>query len=127
MNDRRSIGRTRIAKTALLFSSGQAGVRSCGVTDITNTGAGIRLAGLTIPPLNFELSFDNFHTVRRCRLIWRDGDSLGVAFEQQNARPVRTRNDAPGACLQRVAECGAAPFIFTCETAHRLPSENSIK
>jgi hypothetical protein len=86
MDERRSIGRTKIAKGALLFFSGQPGVRSCGVTDITNLGAGIRTQGLAVLPLNFELSFDNFHTVRKCRLIWRAGEALGVMFENQNTR-----------------------------------------
>jgi len=80
MNERRSIGRTRIAKGAFLFFSRQAGVLSCGVTDITNRGAGIRTQDLAMLPLNFELSFDNFRTSRRCRLVWRDGDFLGAAF-----------------------------------------------
>ena len=78
--ERRSIGRTRIAKGALLFFTGQAGVRSCAVKKITNIGAGIRIHDLPAVPLNFELSFDNFHTIRRCRLIWRDGDFIGVTF-----------------------------------------------
>lgn len=86
MADRRSIGRTRIAKAALLFFGGQAGVHSCGVTDITNAGAGIRTQGLAILPLNFELSFDNFRTIRKCRLIWRDANLLGVTFENQDTR-----------------------------------------
>jgi hypothetical protein len=86
MDDRRSLGRTRIAKAALLFFGGQTGVRSCGVTDITNAGAGIHTQGLAVLPLNFELSFDNFRTIRKCRLIWRDGNFLGVVFENQNAR-----------------------------------------
>jgi hypothetical protein len=81
MNDRRSIGRTKISKGALLFFSGQTGARSCGVADITNVGAGIRTQDLPVLPLNFELSFDNFRTVRKCRLIRRDGDFVGVAFE----------------------------------------------
>jgi hypothetical protein len=49
-NDRRSIGRTKIAKGALLVFSGQTGVRSCCATDITNVGAGhsrARYSGLT--------------------------------------------------------------------------------
>ena len=79
--DRRSIGRTRIAKGALLFFSPQSGVHPCFVRDVTNVGAGIRTQDLPILPLNFDLSFDNFRTVRRCRLIWRDGDYIGVAFE----------------------------------------------
>jgi len=81
MAERRSIGRTRIAKGAVLFFSGQIGVRSCGVTDITNRGACLRTQDLSVLPVNFDLSFDNFRTIRRCRLIWRDGDSLGVAFD----------------------------------------------
>jgi hypothetical protein len=89
MNDRRSIGRTRIAKAALLFFGGRAGVRSCDVTDVTNAGAGIRIGGLAILPPDFELSFDNFRTIRRCRLIWRDGDSLGAAFEEQDTQTDR--------------------------------------
>jgi hypothetical protein len=79
--ERRSIGRTKIAKSALLFFTGQTGVRSCGVTDITNVGAGIRTQDLPALPLNFELSFDNFRTARSCRLIWRSGDFVGAAFE----------------------------------------------
>jgi len=81
MNERRSIGRTKIAKGALLFFIGQTGVRSCWITDITNVGAGICVRGLAILPLSFELSFDNFRTIRKCRLRWRDGEFVGVAFE----------------------------------------------
>ena len=80
-NDRRSIGRTKIAKGALLFFGGQTGVRSCRVTDITNVGAGIRAQGIAVLPLNLELSFDHFRTIRKCRLRWRDGEFVGVAFE----------------------------------------------
>ena len=81
VNDRRSIGRTRIEKGALLFFNGEAGVRACNVTDVTNLGAGIRTHDLSALPTSFDLSFDNFRTIRRCRLIWREGDFLGLAFE----------------------------------------------
>jgi hypothetical protein len=79
--ERRAIGRTTIFKGAKLFFNAQQGPVDCGVRDITNTGAGVRADGLSILPVNFELSFDNFHTIRECRLIWRDGDFLGVAFQ----------------------------------------------
>jgi hypothetical protein len=78
LNDRRSVERTKIFKGALIFFSGQIGVRACGVTDITNIGAGIRTQDLVALPLNFELSFDNFHTIPRFndspknRLPWGD-------------------------------------------------------
>jgi hypothetical protein len=78
--ERRSIGRTLINRNALLFFRGQAGVFSCCVRDVTNSGAGIRLERLNVLPVEFDLSFDNFRTVRKCRLIWRDADFVGVAF-----------------------------------------------
>jgi hypothetical protein len=80
--DRRSIGRTTICKGALLFFSETSGVHSCTVRDITNLGAGIRIAqDLKIVPLDFALSFDHFRTIRMCRLVWRQDDFLGVVFE----------------------------------------------
>ena len=79
--ERRSIGRTRINRNALLFFRGQTGVFSCCVRDVTNSGAGIRLERLNVLPVEFVLSFDNFRTVRECRLVWRDSDFVGVAFE----------------------------------------------
>ena len=66
---------------ALLFFSKKAGVQSCTVRDGTNSGAGIRAQNLQIMPLDFELSFDGFRTVRKCRLIWRQDEFFGVAFE----------------------------------------------
>jgi hypothetical protein len=68
-------------KGGLILFRGQVGVGSCGVMDITPIGACLRTQNLAVMPISFELSFDNFQTVRRCRLIWRDGDFVGVAFE----------------------------------------------
>jgi hypothetical protein len=62
--DRRSIGRTKICKGALLFFNEKTGVHSCTVRDVTNLGAGVRTQDLKIVPLEFALSFDNFRTVR---------------------------------------------------------------
>jgi hypothetical protein len=71
--ERRSVGRTKILKGALLFFSEKTGVHPCTVRDVTNVGAGIRAQDLKILPLSFALSFDNFRTVRMCRLIWAAG------------------------------------------------------
>jgi PilZ domain len=81
MVERRSIGRTTIAKSALIFFDAQCGVFTCEVRNITNGGAGIQLRDLNVLPPTFELTFDNFHTIRRCRVIWRQGDLVGVAFQ----------------------------------------------
>ena len=79
--ERRSMGRTRINRNALLFFRGQTGVFSCCVRDVTNPGAGIRLERLNVLPLEFDLSFDNFRTVRECRLVWRKNDFVGVTLK----------------------------------------------
>lgn len=79
--ERRSIGRTRILKGALLFFSEKTGVHSCSVRDVTNLGAGIRVQDLKVVPLDFAISFDKFRTVRVCHLVWRQGEFLGIAFK----------------------------------------------
>jgi hypothetical protein len=73
MSDRRSVGRTKIAKGALLFFGESSGVYACTVYDVTNSGARIRLQGPKVMPLEFALLFDNFRSVRMCRLVWRQG------------------------------------------------------
>jgi hypothetical protein len=80
-SDRRSIGRTRITKGALLFFKGQPGTRGCNITDLTERGARIRTHDLPLVPAAFDLTLDNFGTIRRCRLVWRKRGFLGVAFE----------------------------------------------
>jgi hypothetical protein len=56
-------------------------VRACNVINVTNRGGKIRTHDLPVLPATFNLTFDNFRTIRRCRLIWRAGDLLGAAFE----------------------------------------------
>jgi hypothetical protein len=80
--ERRAKGRTTINRNALLFFEGHDKVYHCCVRDVTNDGAGMRLSGgLSILPLAFGISFDGFRTMRKCRLIWREGDFLGATFE----------------------------------------------
>ena len=81
LNERRSVGKTVVSKGALLFFSAQRGVFTCEVRDATNVGTQIRLNRLSVLPPNFELSFDNFRSVRKCRLIWRRDEYIGIAFE----------------------------------------------
>jgi hypothetical protein len=78
---RRTKGRTAINHGAVVLVEGDTGVHSCPVCNVTNDGACIQLSGLNIVPPLFDLSFDNFRTTRRCRLIWRNRDLVGVAFE----------------------------------------------
>ena len=72
---------------------GQTGEHSCdvNVTDITDGGAGIKTQGLAVLPLTFDLFFDNLR--RKCRLVWRKGNSFGVTFEDHSTP---THSDANG-------------------------------
>jgi hypothetical protein len=79
--ERRAKKRTPIHHGAALSFSPHGTVYACCVCNVTNDGSGIRLNGLKIVPSEFDLSFDNFRTVRRCRLIWRNGDFIGAKFE----------------------------------------------
>jgi hypothetical protein len=79
--ERRAVGRTTINRDVLMFFTGQDRVHPCCVRDVTNLGACLRLNGLNIVPCEFGISFDGFRTTRRCRLVWRDGDFVGAAFE----------------------------------------------
>jgi hypothetical protein len=80
-SERRTKRRTTINHGAVAFFKGRAGVYACCVCNVTNDGASIRLSRVDIIPPVFDISFDNFRTTRRCRLIWRDGDVVGVVFE----------------------------------------------
>ena len=79
--ERRAVGRTTINRDVLMFFTGQDRVQPCCVRDVTNLCACIRLNGLSIVPSEFGISFDSFRTMRLCRMVWRQGDFLGVAFK----------------------------------------------
>ncbi|WP_426442503.1 PilZ domain-containing protein [Bradyrhizobium genosp. P] len=78
--ERRSVRRTRIDRGAALFFVGSDSILSCTVRDASGRGASIRLHGIGAMPTDFELSFDNFRTARTCRLVWRDGDFIGIRW-----------------------------------------------
>jgi len=79
--ERRAVGRTTINRDALMYFAGREIVHASCLRNISDHGAGLRLNGLNIIPSEFGVSFDDFCTMRVCRLVWRDGDFVGVVFE----------------------------------------------
>jgi hypothetical protein len=79
--ERRLVTRTTINRDALLFFRGQSGPFPCCVRNVTNVGAGVELNGTIDAPPEFDVSFDRFRSKRTCRLVWRQADFIGVAFE----------------------------------------------
>ncbi|WP_369424078.1 MULTISPECIES: PilZ domain-containing protein [Bradyrhizobium] len=78
---RRSLERQSVWREVLLSIPGHITSEPCLVRDLSSRGAGIQLNGLTLLPTEFSLSFDGFRTTSPCRLTWRQGDFIGVAFQ----------------------------------------------
>ncbi len=56
---------------------------ACAIVDISESGARISLeAGQTLPETFTLLLTRNGRTRRQCRVVWRDGQTLGVEFPQ---------------------------------------------
>ena len=85
-DDRREFVRGWIYRSALLSIPGQITALPCSVRDFTVKGASIRLSGITLLPLEFQISFDGFRTCEPCRLVWRQGDFAGILFQSRRHR-----------------------------------------
>lgn len=129
MEDRRSTDRTRTSKSALIFFGGQTREHSSNVevTDLGNGGAGIYKSGKAILPLTFDLSLDNLR--RRCRMVWRRGNSFGVTFEDQIS-PTRDESEISGADLileDPAFLVLADPPQLACPNSNQTLSEFALK
>ena len=79
--ERRVAERNWVHRDALLSIPRLKSVYSCGMRDLSDRGAGLRLNDLPLLPTEFNLSLDGFRTTLACRLIWRDGDFAGITFQ----------------------------------------------
>ena len=61
--------------------------------DVSRTNAQVHADGLGLLPIHFYITFDNFLTVGRCRLLWRYRDDIGVEFERWIDIPQRIAVD----------------------------------
>ena len=85
-SDRRSLKRTRVSRNAKIIVPRYSPIIYCTVENITGGGACLRLASTSGVPETFDLTFEHGRTRRSCRVVWRTGETLGVAFEP--AKPV---------------------------------------
>ena len=93
MDDRRTIKRTRVLRSAKIIVPRRSPVIHCTVQNLTSGGACLKVANTYGVPETFELTFEHGRTRRACRVMWRTHDTLGVAFQGDAA----------------VHEAGAAP------------------
>src|ERR1700733_12656685 len=94
-DDRRTIKRTRVLRSAKIIVPRRSPVIHCTVQNINNGGACLKLANTYGLPETFDLTFEHGRTRRSCRVVWRTDDKLGVAFagEEKVAAEEKTASE----------------------------------
>jgi hypothetical protein len=80
MQNQRRVKRTHIVKSGKIITAHSATAIDCLVCDLTNSGAGLRVAAGETVPDYFELIFDSRLFTRACHVRWRHNGRLGVKF-----------------------------------------------
>ncbi len=79
-NERRTDRRSRTLKGGRIVFNGGYGVAECTVRNLSSSGALIEFAGILPVPSEFVLHVDSEHHGYPCRVTWRAGTRMGVAF-----------------------------------------------
>jgi hypothetical protein len=80
MEERRRFHRAQVRKQAKVVFGPNDGLIDCVVLNLSIGGACLELASPAIIPDQFDLTFDAARTLRACRVAWRSGYKIGVAF-----------------------------------------------
>ncbi len=84
MRERRAIGRTRVDASGSVLPIGEYKLFHCDVLDLTDQGARLDVGRLgELLGDEFDFSFDNFRTIRKCKKIWHHASFIGVAFVKE--------------------------------------------
>ena len=71
--------------TASIVVDGKPPARKCVISDVSESGARLTVAGNDDVPDSFLLLLSrNGDARRRCRVVWRSGATVGVAFEMES-------------------------------------------
>ena len=82
-SNRRTSVRHTIGYGATIVAPDGAWARKCRVLDISQSGAKLALEDVGELPKNFILMLsERGGPKRRCRLVWRTDDQMGVQFER---------------------------------------------
>lgn len=85
MFERRALERNEINQLALMCVDGIRGWHPCLVVNLHDGGATLRSSTYHAAASKFDLSLDGFKTTKRCRVVWRNGNTCGVEFLDQGA------------------------------------------
>jgi PilZ domain len=90
MSERRSVRRTRSFLRGFVYVSRQQGAMACLIRDLSDKGARILFSDTVTLPNVFDLHIPQRDQTLRCKVRWRHGDEVGLAF----AVPQRHSADA---------------------------------
>jgi hypothetical protein len=86
MEERREDKRRRCLLGARVVFNGRDSTLSCTVRNVSDTGVMLAFGETPYIPQIIELLLDNRRTVAPARIIWRDGERVGLQFlERQTA------------------------------------------
>jgi hypothetical protein len=77
--ERRSNTRRRVFKGAVITFGGK-GV-DCTVRNMSDGGAALDIANAATIPPTFRLAIKTDDFIARCRVIWNNGQRVGIAFD----------------------------------------------
>lgn len=77
--ERRKSDRLAVRTSAKILLRDAAAPLDCIVTNVSDGGARIHLRGVDLPDV-FPLQFADGGKPRDCRVVWRQGADIGVAF-----------------------------------------------
>lgn len=84
--DVRATRRSRILKSGKIVSMDYGSVVSCSVRSISPKGARILYTGRAPVPDAFQLLIQRDQSIRDVRVVWREGDGIGVEFTSEARR-----------------------------------------
>jgi PilZ domain len=83
MDERREDKRRRCLLGARVVFNGRDSTMSCTVRNVSDTGALLIFGETPYIPQMFELLLDNRRTVAPVTVVWRDGERVGVQFQER--------------------------------------------
>ena len=86
-HDKRKAERRNLRHRALVVGLDNAPVADCMMSDVSATGAQLKLAASVELPDEFGLILAKGGAVRRlCKVVWRDANHIGVRFRDMPER-----------------------------------------
>jgi hypothetical protein len=100
MSERRRILRQKSFLQGRVFFNNRRSSIDCLIRDFSDLGARLKFSSAVTTPDVVELHVPNKDETYRARVQWRNGDEIGVSFDDYGAGPEAAPSIAPGTSPQ---------------------------